>query len=359
MSELEYKNGQLGAIPDSIDERDISYDDYVLGAAPLEIDWDKGFDIRNQLGADIKLKLQGPSLSCVGQAISYYVWVKQVIEMMSRYKMSLPELRLKMPQEVDEVSPRAIYAQIYQSPQGGASIRDGMKLVIDWGSVFEHDVPSLNPSTGMEDEEWMRNKDWLNANISKIASILKGQKYMNIVAASNMDLFARAIIENAGVVGGILGKNGQGWSTENPSPPDSTDGTWGHALFYGAFGTDEKGRFIATPNSWGNGYRSDPSYEWKPGDPPGKGWQKLRSNYFNNSVQFNPWTLQDKPNEEKNMSNIKIIKDSKSPSVGIWLPALSPEAIESYCQNFGINVPKKDNGDIDWEKFIQGELTLK
>lgn len=63
--------------------------------------------------------------------------------------------------------------------------------------------------------------------------------------------------------------------------------------------------------------------------------------------------------DKTNMSNAKIIKDKNSPAVGIWIPAISPDAITSYCLNFGIQIPKKENGDIDWEKFIQGELTLK
>lgn len=359
MNEFPYNDGQLAARQDPEDQRDLSYDKYVMGAAPVEIDWEKGFDIRDTLGADFKFKLQGPSLSCVGQGVSYYVWVKQVLEMMDRYGLKLPDLRLERPQDVDEVSAKAIYAQIFLAPQGGAYIRSGMKLIVDWGSVFEHDLPSVNPDTGMEDENWMRDRAWLDAKISEIAKILKGQKFMTITAADDIDLFARAIMENAGVVGGILGGNQHGWNTENPWPPDDLSKAWGHCLYYGAFGTDEKGKFIATPNSWGNGFRPDPSYIWKPGDKPGQGWQKLRANYFNNTFQFNPWTFQDKLNEEQNMSNIKIIKDSKSPAVGVWLPALSPQAIESYCLNFGIEVPKKENGDIDWDKFIQGELTLK
>lgn len=311
-NDIQYESGQLGAIPDPVDNRDLSYDHYVMGAAPIVIDWVKGFDIRETLGADFKFKLQGPSLSCVGQGVSYYVWVKQVLEMMARHGLKLPDLRLQHPQDVDEVSARAIYSQIYLSPQGGAYIRDGMALIIDWGSVFEHDIPSLNPKTGMEDEEWMRDKSWLNDNIRKIAENLKGQKFMVINAADNMDLFAQAIIENGGVVGGVLGQNGHGWSSENPQPPDSIAGSWGHCLYYGAFGTDELGKFIATPNSWGNGFRPDPTYVWKPGDPVGKGWQKLRADYFNNNYQFNPWTYTDLRNKDENMI---IKKESGKPAI--------------------------------------------
>lgn len=355
-----YNSGQMGAMPDPIDERDYSYDQYVMGASPVVIDWEKGFDVRNLLGSDINIKLQGPSLSCVGQGVSYYVWVKQIMEMMIKYGIKLPELRQKYPSEVDEVSAKAIYSQIYINPDGGAYIRSGMKLIEDWGSVFESIVPSINPATGMQDEQWMRDLSWLNANISKLAEVLKGNKYMVISAAHDMDLFARAIIENHGVVGGVLGQNGKGWNTENPQPPDSPSGTWGHCLYYGAFGTDEKGKFIATPNSWGNGFRPDPQYVWKPGDPVGKGWQKLRANYFNNTYQFNPWTYTDLKNnindmifkKEKTKPHIYLINEEKKTKTMVidmdTLTAISNGTFEEVDSLAAY----ADNGTLIWANRI-------
>jgi len=66
-----------------------------------------------------------------------------------------------------------------------------------------------------------------------------------------MDIFARGILENSGIVGGVRGANGHGWVTERPKPPRKGVKTWGHCIWFGAYGTDEIGRFIATPNSWG------------------------------------------------------------------------------------------------------------
>jgi len=57
-------------------------------------------------------------------------------------------------------------------------------------------------------------------------------------------------------------------------------------------------------------------------------------------------------------NNVKVIKDSNSPAVGIWLPALSQEALESLCMNFGIEIPKKADGSVDWNSWIEGTLTL-
>ena len=74
------------------------------------------------------------------------------------------------------------------------------------------------------------------------------------------------------------------------------DKLWGHCLFYGAYGTDEHGKFIAFPNSWGQ-IVDRPQGPWQPGMAPGYGWQKLRLNYFTKELQFNPWTYTDKPAE--------------------------------------------------------------
>jgi len=357
---IPYMNND-GAVKDKADWRDNSYDAYVMGAAPVFIDWTKGFDIRNVLGGDIKIKCQYQSLSCVGQGWSYYVWVKQVIEMMGQYGMTLTQLRTTHLGEVDQLSAKAIYSQIFIESTGGAYVRDGAKLIIDWGSLPDRIVPSINPDTNIAEESFMRDKSWQNSALNDLAKILCGVDYAVINACDNMDLFAQAIMQNHGVVGGVDGQNNRGWNTENPLPPIRSNGQpiWRHCLYYGAFGTDGQGRFIATPNSWGNGWQN-PIRDWKPGDPPGDGWQKLRQDYFNSQDQFNPWTYVDKPNKIETMAtNVKIIKDANSSAVGIWLPAMSPAALESYCLNFGIVVPKKADGSIDWDKWIQGTLTLK
>ena len=348
-----------GCFPDPRDDRDLSYDKIVAAGAPVEINWDKGFDIRNALGADINIKNQGTSLSCVGMGWSYYIWVKQVVEMMAKYKMDLKKLRFNHLKEVDEISAKAIYSQIFLQ-LGGAYIRSGAKLVVDWGALFEKLVPSIDPETNITSERWMTDKKWMKNIVEGLEKTLQGLKYAKIIASNDMDLFAQAISQNHGVVGGVEGQDGRDWNTENPLPPLPGKRTWGHCIYYGAFGTDDKGRFIATPNSWGNGFQN-PKRLWKVGDPAGNGWQKLREDYFAGQYQFNPWTYVDKSNQpkEKTMPKAKIIKDADSFAVGVWLPAIGEEALRSYCLNFGLEIPRMENGDIDWDKLIQGELTLK
>ena len=62
---------------------------------------------------------------------------------------------------------------------------------------------------------------------------------------------------------------------------------------------------------------------------------------------------------EKNMTNVKIIKDADSPAVGFWLPQISAEAFKSNCATFGLPCPLKDDGSVDWDAVqIQGTLNL-
>ena len=55
---------------------------------------------------------------------------------------------------------------------------------------------------------------------------------------------------------------------------------------------------------------------------------------------------------------VKVLKDSKSSAVGIWLPAISEDVMKSYALNMGIQIPMKD-GNIDWDTLIQGTINFK
>lgn len=338
------------------------YDDYVVMAGEIEIDWKRGYDVRrDDLKGHIEYKDQKKSLSCVGQGWSYYIWVYQVLEMMKKYGMTLEELRIHHPKEVEEISAKAIYSQIFLDG-GGAYVYAGGKLVINWGAVFDRLVPSRKPD-GSVDETFMRDKSWLTEEITKIAELLKGKEYRIIRAKANMNLYAQAIIQNKGVVGAIRGQNGRGWGdNERPMPPRSlAQAEWSHLVYFGAFGEDSKGKFIATPNSWGR-MTFNKDYRWKQGDPVGKGWQKLYEDYFTNDFQFDPWTYTDilNPNQD-DMANpfVRVVKDAKSPAVGFFLPAHSPETIRNMARLYGKEVPLKEDGSLDWDKFIEGSVNFE
>jgi len=269
---------------DPLDLRDKKYEDVALGAAP--VDWNKGYDIEKELNFTLPIKNQGQSLSCTGQGGSYYFGILNLVEL----------------KEYIEVSAKSLYSQIFL-PNGGAYIRDIFKLCVDWGAVYESLVSSYKNGK-LPTEDFMRELSWKNEEIDKIAKVLQAKEYRVIEARDNMDLFAMAIRDNYGVVGGVhVGNNGS-WRTNEPTPSDRING---HCIYYGKFGIDEKGKYIATPNSWGERKKDELHLD---------GWQKLRQDYFNKLYQFNPWVMVDKPNiteatNDPEVQNILVKNEKK------------------------------------------------
>lgn len=281
-----------GALPDPRDERDHVFD--VVGASVEEIDWEKGFDVRDVIGSDLQTKNQYMSYSCSGQAASQYVWVLQAIEQMKTEGLTLQELWEKDPNLIDEISAKAIYSQISLGKGVGAYIRDAALLIKNTGALFERWVPSYKPD-GTTDEDFMFDKSWKDEKINwdKFANFLQAKDAQVIYDKTNMDVFARAIKNNFGILGGLNLSSGHGWSTERPAPPNQGESSQGHCLYFGAYGQDEFGKFIAFPNSWGKIVKEI----WVKGSKPGTGWQKIYKDYFESGNVFNPWTISDKPNE--------------------------------------------------------------
>lgn len=362
MHNMSYLEDGKGAVPEKKqDPRHYGYEDYAVMAGLKDFDWEKGFDIRNVLGADIDIKDQEKSLSCVGQGWSYQIWVYEVLELMEKYQTDLKGLYEQHGSEVAEVSAKAIYSQIALS-NGGAYIYKGAKLVCNWGALSEMLVPS-HKEDGSVDEEFMRDLSWQSEHLDRLAKILAGKDYRVIRSQDSIDSYAQAIEANFGVVGGVLGQNGHGWgSSERPTPPVLSAGkVWGHCLWFGAAGTDQYGKFMATPNSWGK-KKWMPSKKWKPGDPVGYGWQKIYVDYVKAEFMFDPWTYTDKLNiNPKIMENdfVKIVKDEDSPAVGFFIPMTSPEALKTMALVYNKEIIKKSDGSIDWGATIEGSVKLK
>lgn len=266
-----------GAVVEPIDNRDLIYDNIASGSE--EFDWEKGYDIESDLNIKINFEDQGKSSSCVGQAWSYYGSVIDAKETGVYSKQSA----------------KAIYSQIYL-PNGGAYIREGAKLFVNWGSLPEEIISSYEDGKAPS-EDFIRDRDWKTENADTLAEMLKAKEYRGIVASNNIDLFAMAIRDNLGVVSGVNGENNGTWSTLEPKPP--TNVKWGHALYFGKAGIDKKGKYIATPNSWGDIY--------------GGQWQKLREDYFTSGHMFNPWTLTDKLNND--MGKFRLIQQEGEKAV--------------------------------------------
>ena len=276
---IEKESSGTGAVPDKTDERDFEYIPS-MGAGP--VDWETGYDVEEDVNIKIPIKDQNGSSSCVSQAWAYYVAVINAVES-KVYK---------------EVSAKAIFSQIFLSY--GAYIRDGAKLIVSWGSLPEETVCSYNNGKPPRDP-FIKDKKWKNSEMDRMAEILKAKDYRMLIGKHSMDDFARAIKGNKGVVTGLFVGNNKSWRTLEPTPSVRTGG---HAIYFGKFGTDKKGRYISTPNSWGTRKGTN---ELHP-----DGWQKLRKEYFNSEFIFNPWTLTDKPNDEiKNKAYEIMIKNEK------------------------------------------------
>ncbi len=269
-----------GAVRDIPDNRDRIYDELAFGAP--QVDWEKGFDVEKELKITIPIKNQNGSSACVGFAWSYYMAI----------------INAKEVGYYDEVSAKAIYSQIFLA-QGGAYLRSGGKLAVNWGSLGEEVVPSLDGGKPAR-EPFQTDKTWKTPAMDELAKTLQAKEYRTIQASRNMDLFATAIRDNLGVVGGVYGSNNGTWGSYEPVPPKVGEPKWGHALLWGKFGIDKKGKYIATPNSWGRRGGNMTNYP--------DGWQKLREDYFSSGNMFNPWTITDKPNETISQETKDIVE---------------------------------------------------
>jgi hypothetical protein len=260
-----------GAIQAPVDYRDRIYDGIAFSAAPF--DWNTGYDIEKVINTTIPFKDQDGSSSCVGQAWSYYTGVLNTVET-GKYTV---------------VSAKAYYSQIALDG-GGAYIRDGGKLSVDWGAVEECIVPSYENGKAPS-ETFMRDKTWKDNQDDILAQRLKAKEF-RMVADITMEIIAQGIRDNHGVVGGVNGANNGSWNSLEPIPGKKE---WGHALFFGKAGIDNKGKYIATPNSWGDRF--------------GGQWQKLRAEWFTNEYMFNPWLLIDQVNTVS-AEIIQLMKDN-------------------------------------------------
>ena len=253
-----------GAIPDKIDQRDYKYE-MPFGAAPLPINYYIAVD---------KIENQNGSLSCVGQAWATYL---QILEKSESGAFT-------------DLSAKSIYSQIFV-PTGGAQIRDGGKLAVNFGVNKEATVSSYNNGVP-PNEDFMRQTDWLNDATKTEAKIFQSKEYRTIEHGGNINVIKQAILDNSGVVSGFI-VSMEGWVTGDVRPPQAGEAQYGHAVFFYGWEGDE----ILFVNSWGENW----GYQ-------GKG--KVDPLYWSNTGwSFSLWTLTDKPN--KDMKFVKSLNSDK------------------------------------------------
>lgn len=230
-----------GLIKDTPDPRDFQYKDVFGAASPEPFNWEKGYNAYEDLKLPIIVQDQGSSSSCTCQAIKAYVrrWL----------------FKLSDGKEDIEHSAHDSYSKIYL-PQGGAQFRDAISVAANDGFGRESVCPSYEngkPPT----ETFMRSfvSDPLAKTFDKFT-------YRSIPGLTNdIEIFAKAIELNLGVMGGFLGTNG-GWCRPDIRSPLPNETIWGHAVDLCAAGILDIDvgnlkagtKCVFTPNSWGGRY---------------------------------------------------------------------------------------------------------
>jgi len=231
--------------------KEIQSTDRVFSAGLAEpVDWQKGYDVRNELkkklgsSFTIPVNNQYQTLSCVGQAWAKYAGVLKV--------MKDPN-----PNWV-EFSPRDLYSHIHL-PQGGAYIMNGGLRIRNNGVLPNEQLPSYwsgkpnIPAT----EEVMKDKgleggkesgDNAHPDIyNSLRQLVKGGSIEHV--AYDIDSVAKAIRDNYGCVIGVYGENNGTWLTKFPQVGVIQ---WGHAVYAMGYIYINGKKYIIVLNSWGN-----------------------------------------------------------------------------------------------------------
>ncbi|MEM4270915.1 MAG: peptidoglycan-binding protein, partial [Candidatus Pacearchaeota archaeon] len=230
----------------------------VFKSLPL-FDWQKGYDIEEEIGIKIPVKNQGQSSSCVGQSWSYYSGILEHIET-NFYR---------------DHSARFIYSQIYLQ-EGGAYLRDGGQILIKQGSVPSVLMPDYKTETEMR-----KNND-LTKDLVGVARVYLKGAYLDISNFYDINSFASIIAMNKGMVSGVFDSFDNTWRTAYPKP--SGEKRMGHALYFGKAKMINGKKYLGVLNSWGE----------EVGD---KGWQWLGEEWFITGKIMFPKTIIDLPSE--------------------------------------------------------------
>ncbi len=268
-------NIQNGAFKSIQDNRDFEF----VGSASTPFDWNKGFDIEEELGFKIPVKSQGESKSCGGQAFSYYT---QVLEAL--YSKTF-----------EERSAKFLYSQV-ALPEGGSRGRDICKIIYNQGSAREAFLPSYKDGEPLSEKEMLDTSN-INDVVRQDAKSAQSISYENIKNIT-IDNVAIALRDNKGVVIGVSGENNGTWLTAFPTPPKTAE--WGHWLFVGKAKLINGKKYIGVLNSWGD----------KIGEG---GWQWIGEDYFNTIASnyiavWEAWTFVLRKVDEKRNLLLTLLK---------------------------------------------------
>lgn len=256
-----------GAIADKPDLRDYRLD--VVGAAVL---LPPIFSVRQYIK---NIKDQGSSLSCGGQAFSYYAEVLTSIR-----DGAFTPLSAKDP-----------YSNVY-IPGLGSGARDLLKFLLGNGIALESDVPSYpNSEANLESIQ----ASWM-AGVRDRAFQQWFSSYTTF-SSTDINQVKQAIYQGNGAVIAVRGNN-VGWTTANGvvTPPADIITTWGHFLLLTGF--SDVTQQIEFVNSWGT--------DW--GD---KGFGYMPYSYLQQGWGSSEWTLVELPAQQHALM-IRVITIAKN-----------------------------------------------
>lgn len=259
-----------GCIEDSIDTRDKEYDHLALGAS--NFDWETGFDIESYLGIKLPVKDQNGSYSCVGQSTASLAYIMDAIELKEIYGDDFQR-------HLKELSAKSIYSQISLGYNAGASNRDAVKLLCDYGINTEKEVPSYEKGKAPS-EKFMTDKKWYSDVLGVNAKNYQGKEYRTLRCQTDINLYAQTIKDNKAVLIGFRGENNGTWHSKFPKVGKSI---WGHSMLAGKAKLIDGKKYIGCLDSWGVKTGED-------------GWQWFGEEWFDGEHTFNPWFYTDIPN---------------------------------------------------------------
>lgn len=299
------------------DPRDYKYEENI-GYANEPFDWDKGYDAEVELGQKVKVKNQGGSFSCGGQAGAYYAQIVNGI----------------YDKVYTEKSAKFIYAPIFVGT-GGTWLTDIFNRLKKAGASDEDLCPSYEAQNTPTEAFMQRKEDITN---EAIKDAFKDRTGVYGMVSINIDAVARAIRDNQGCIIGITGKDNGTWLTAFPKPPAVIDNTtWRHWVYACKAKMINGKKYIGFINSWGN--IGDNGVQW------------ITEDYFNlaNGGIFQVGTMVVLKEQE---NDFKFTKD-------LFFGITDPEVkeLQKFLNKNGFPVATKGAGSVGKETEYFGFLT--
>jgi len=250
---------KTGVVDDPGDPRDYKYEELVGAGEPF--DWEKGYDVEEEMGASLKRESQNGSLSCVGQGIAKYA------EVLNFFDEGI----------LRDFSAKDIYSNI-RLPQGCALISEGVKWLVNHGVEEESNIPSYDrgkpPTEAYMADKVARNEDR--------ALRFRAKSYLT-TTHNDIDYLAMMIRDNHGLVTSYEGDN-YNWSAKFMTPPKKP--TFSHCVYIKGAKMINGKKYILVLNSGGT----------KVGE---NGVQYMPEEYF--GYLKNIWVIRDLITKEENM----------------------------------------------------------